>query len=111
MGAGISFEAQFNFLHHKDFPRVSWSKLTLSPGKSHFFMDHIEMLGFSAGPEGRKPKSDKLDAIRNYPVPTWEMELNGFVHLTTYLRNFIPGRSEHMSRACQWALGWRPSPL
>jgi hypothetical protein len=98
MGAGVSFEAQWDFLHHKYFPRVSWSKLTLSPGKSHFFMDHIDMLGFSAGPAGRKPKSDKLDVFRNYPVPTSEKELDGFVHLTTYLRNFIPGRAEHIRR-------------
>jgi hypothetical protein len=95
MGAAVSFEDQFRFLHDSYFPRIAWAKLTLSPGKSAFFMPRVEGLGFVGGPLGLRPSADKVKAIRDYPVPTNEAEIDKFLFMTTYIRKFIPGRAEY----------------
>jgi hypothetical protein len=61
MGAAVSFEDQFRFLHDSYFPRIAWSKLTLSPAKSAFFMPRVEGLGFVGGPLGLRPSADKVN--------------------------------------------------
>jgi hypothetical protein len=95
MGAAVSFEDQFRFLHDSYFPRIAWAKLTLSPAKSAFFMPRVEGLGFVGGPLGLRPSADKVKAIRDYPVPTNEAEIDKFLFMTTYIRKFIPGRAEY----------------
>lgn len=94
-GAHRSFEDQFRFLHEHYFPRLMWSGLTIKPKKSSFFLDTIAPLGFEASGKGLRPSCDKVAAIRDYPVPRDMEELKGFLHLTTYLRRFIPGRCDY----------------
>jgi hypothetical protein len=60
MGASVSFERQLEFLHEVYFPRIAWSKLTLSPGKSSFFMPRVMGLGFVGEPLGLQPSADKV---------------------------------------------------
>ena len=93
-GAHRSFEDQFQFLHEHYFPRLLWSGLTIKPRKSGFFLDSISPLGFEASGSGLRPSCDKVRAIREYPTPANWDELKAFLHLTTYLRQFIPGRSD-----------------
>jgi hypothetical protein len=95
MGAAVSFDDQLRFLHDSYFPRIAWAKLTLSPAKSAFFMPRVEGLGFVGGPLGLRPSADKVKAIRDYPVPTNEAEIDKFLFMTTYIRKFIPGRAEY----------------
>jgi hypothetical protein len=95
MGASVSFEDQFRFLHESYFPRIAWSKLTLSPAKSSFLMPRVNGLKFVGGPLGLRPSADKVKAIRAYPVPTNEAEIDKFLFMTTYIRKFIPGRAEY----------------
>ena len=64
-----SFEDQFSFLHKHYFPRLSWSRLTIKPRKSGFFLDSISPIGFKASGNGLRPSCDKLRAIREYPAP------------------------------------------
>ena len=106
-GAHQSFEDQFRFLHEHYFPRLLWSGLTIKPRKSGFFLDSISPFGFEASGNGLRPLCDKLRAIREYPTPvTWD-ELKAFLHLTTYLRQLIPGRSDR-SLAMQSAATLEP---
>ena len=93
-GAHRTFEDQFRFLHEHYFPRLMWSGLTIKPKKSGFFLDSIAPLGFEASGKGLRPSCDKVQAIRDYPTPRSMDELNAFLHLTTYLRRFIPGRCD-----------------
>jgi hypothetical protein len=95
MAASVSFEAQFRFLHESYFPRIAWSKLTLSPAKSSFLMPRVDGLKFVGGPLGLRTSADKVKAIRDYPVPTNEAEIDKFLFMTTYIRKFIPGRAEY----------------
>ena len=93
-GAHASFKDQFRFLHEHYFPRLMWSGLTIKPKKSGFFLDSIAPLGFEASGKGLRPSCDKVAAIRDYPTPKSMDELKAFLHLTTYLRRFIPGRCD-----------------
>ena len=96
LGADTTFENQMRFLHERYFPRLHWARLVLNPVKSHFFMESISMLGFSADGSGLRPNDSKLKALGDYPTPRTEAELDSFIHMTTYLRKFIPGRAEHV---------------
>jgi hypothetical protein len=94
-GAHASNQSQFDFLHYWYFPRLSWARLTLNGSKSGFFLDEIRPLGFLRDSSGLRPSINKVQAISDYPTPTNIGEVEAFVHLTTYLRHFIPGRAEH----------------
>jgi len=96
LGADTTFENQMRFLHERYFPRLHWAKLVLNPAKSHFFMESISMLGFSTDGSGLRPNDSKLKALGDYPTPRTEAELDSFIHMTMYLRKFIPGRAEHV---------------
>jgi hypothetical protein len=58
-------------------------------------MPPVKGLGFVGGPLGLRPSADKVKAIRDYPVPTNEAEIDKFLFMTTYIRKFIPGRTEY----------------
>jgi hypothetical protein len=93
-GAHHTFDDQYKFLHTKYFPRLAWSGLTAKPKKSGFFLKKISPLGFEASKDGRRPSSDKVKAIAEYPEPTSLDEVCAFLAITTYLRHFIPGRAD-----------------
>lgn len=95
-GAHTDFMSQAIFLHTKYFPRIAWSGLNLNPAKTYLWMDHLNLLGYSgSGRGGLRPSIDKLAAIRDYPIPQTAEDVERFLHITTYLRQWIPGRSEH----------------
>lgn len=94
-GAANTFEDLMWFLQEWYFPRVKWAKLTLKPSKSSFFTSKIEPLGMEIDAQGLRASRRKQDKISQYPIPTNEKEIDGFLHLTIYLKSLIPGRTEH----------------
>ncbi|KAH0607822.1 uncharacterized protein H6S33_002856 [Morchella sextelata] len=95
-GTHTSFDSQYRFLHEKYFPRIAWSGLKLNPAKSHFWSKDLKLLGFAgSGQGGLRPSIDKIAAIRDYPVPSDVAGLERFLHISTYLRQWVPGRSDH----------------
>jgi len=95
-GAFKSFFDQWRFLHLAYFPRLAWGRFTLRPKKTGFFLDQIRPLGLVLqGVKGLRPSEDKVAAIRDYPTPNNLDEVNKFLWMTTYLRHFIPGRTDH----------------
>jgi len=90
-----SVAAQLHFMHYSYFPRLAWAKITLNPAKSGFLLDKISPLGVHSDGKGLRPSIDKVGAIRDYPTPTCQGEVERFIYMTTYLRYFIPGRVEH----------------
>ena len=106
-GAFPSFAAQFDFLHNHYFPRLAWARITLKARKCGFFLDKINPLGFASDGSGLRPSLDKVRAIRDYPQPTTAVEIEAFLYMTIYLRQFIPGRAEH-ARILKEAIIYRP---
>jgi len=73
-------------------------------------MEFISMLGFSADGSGLRPNDSKLKALGDYPTPRTEAELDSFIHMTMYLRKFIPGHAEHV-RIMQTAIKKVPETI
>jgi len=93
--AHSSIKLQLDFMHFHYFPRLKWARLTLKQTKSGFLLNSIAPLGFRSEGKGLRPSLDKVQAIRDYPVPSNQEELERFIYMTTYLRHFIPGQSDH----------------
>jgi hypothetical protein len=63
-GRADSFERLVQYLHHHYFPRLAWAHLSLSPRKSCFFLNNVEILGHARTPNGIRPSVDKVAAFR-----------------------------------------------
>jgi len=106
-GAFPSFRSQLNLLHQHYFPRLAWARLTLKGCKCGFFLERISPLGFSSDSSGLRPSLDKVQAIREYPRPTNAAEIEAFIYMTIYLRQFIQGRAEHARILKEAILYWQ----
>lgn len=75
-GTHLTYEEQWEFLHHHYLPRMAWGRMAMRPKKTDFFLDGINPLGFVLKGEGLGPSEDKIAAIRDYPRPRDLDELN-----------------------------------
>ena len=53
-------------------------------------MDETLYLGHVSGGGRMKPKLSKVEAVKNYPVPTNKSDIRSFLGLVGYYRKFIP---------------------
>jgi len=83
-----SFE---DHLHHLELvlQQIQQSGLTLKINKCHFCKTHLKYLGHIVSKEGIRPDPDKLNAVREYPVPTKLKAVRTFLGLSSYYRRFI----------------------
>ena len=58
--------------------------------KCDFFKSEIHYLGHLISAEGTCPLPDKLDTIKNMPMPKDTKEIKQFLGLTGYYRKFVP---------------------
>jgi len=92
-GSATTFEAMYQFLHTRFFPRCSWGPMYLQDSKSCFFSDSLHFVGLEAGPNGLRPSLRKRETILQWPIPTSQEEVEAFCYLTPFLGRFIPGRT------------------
>ena len=95
IGAAISFEAIFDFLHEYYFPRASFGSVYLALHKTFIFTDRIDFIGFTRDKNGLRLSVKHRDRIRHWPTPTSRAEVEAFLWLTLFLRIFIPGQAQH----------------
>ena len=57
--------------------------------KSEFLRKEVAFLGHVVTPEGVKPNPNKIEAIKNWPLPQNEKELRAFLGVMGYYRKFI----------------------
>ena len=57
--------------------------------KSEFLHKEVAFLGHLVTSEGVKPNPDKIEIIKNWPLPKNEKELRGFLGVLGYYRKFI----------------------
>ena len=79
------------------FRRLRKANLKMKHSKCDFFKSEIHYLGHLISAEGIRPLPNKLDCIRNMPVPKDAKEIKQFLGLTGYYRKFVP-RFAHISR-------------
>ena len=68
--------------------------LFLKPSKCTFATHRTQLLGFVLDGDGLTTDSEKMEAVRNYPVPTSSIEVQAFLGLVSYYKRFVQGFTE-----------------
>ena len=74
----------------ESFCRLRKADLKMKCCKCDFFKSKIHYLGYLISAEGIRLLPNKLDCIRNLPVPKDAKEIKQFLGLTGYYRKFVP---------------------
>jgi hypothetical protein len=73
--------------------RMRKHNLKLQPDKCEFLRKEVTFLGHVMTKDGVKPDEKKVEAVRNFPVPTCTRTLKSFLGLAGYYRRFLPNFS------------------
>lgn len=71
------------------FERIRQSKLKIQLDKSEFLHKEVAYLGHKITRDGVMPNPDKVEAVKNFPVPRTQKEIKSFLGLAGYYRKFI----------------------
>ncbi len=72
------------------FERFRVAGLKLKPKKCNFFRPSVLYLGHIVSEEGVSCDPGKIQAVKNWPVPTTVTEVRSFMGLASYYRSFCP---------------------
>lgn len=75
------------------FERLRDAGLTARPTKCFIGFDKIDCLGHMVGNKCLEPEQDKIDAVRNAPIPQTKKQVRAFLGLAGFYRKFIPNFS------------------
>lgn len=75
------------------FASLGVHNLKLQPDMCEFLRQEITYLGHKLTPQGLFTDSDKVIAVRKFPIPTNTCQLKGLFGLAGYYRRFIPNFS------------------
>ena len=64
--------------------------LKIKPKKSFFFQSKVLFLGHILSKEGISPNPEKVQKVKDWPVPSNAKEVHSFLGLASYYRRFIP---------------------
>jgi len=65
--------------------------LKVKPSKCVLFKTEIQYLGHLVSATGINPMQDKVDALRDFPIPKCTKDVRAFVGLVSYYRKFVKG--------------------
>lgn len=68
--------------------------LKLNPNKCHFFKPEVTYIGHRCTDKGIFPDNSKIDALKNYPIPSDKESVRRFVAFANFYRKFIPNFAE-----------------
>jgi len=74
-----------------DIDRLRKVGLKAKPSKCELFRTEIKFLGHLVSADGINPMPDKLEAIRDWPVPHCLKDVRAFFGLASYYRRFVKG--------------------
>ena len=64
--------------------------LKIKPKKSFFFQSNVLFLGHTLSKDGISPNPNKVNKVREWPVPKTVKEVHSFLGLASYYCQFIP---------------------
>ena len=71
------------------FDRIRSAHLQLKPKKCHLCQEEVSFLGHRVSAQGVTTEEDKVQAVREWPVPQTVKAVRAFLGLTGYYRRFI----------------------
>jgi hypothetical protein len=90
------------------------NSLYLNPSKVFLFADKLDCLGHVIDGGNIHPATDKMDQIRNWKTPKTLKEVQRFLGLVNYLRNFLPDIAKFtnpLANCCSSTAVFHWSPL
>lgn len=86
-------------LHHLKlvFDRLRDHGLLLNVDKCTMGVTNLDFLGHNISIQGISPQQCKINAIKEFPVPTTQKQLRNFLGLITFYHRFIPGCADILS--------------
>ena len=66
------------------FSRLKQYQLKIKPKKSFFFQTEVSFLGHVLSAKGISPNPEKVDKVRDWPVPKTSKEVHSFIGLASY---------------------------
>lgn len=76
------------------FKRLSDFGVLINSSKCLFGQKEVTFLGYKVSSHGIQPIKEKVQAIRDYPVPKTVKELRRFLGMTNFYRRFLPGAAQ-----------------
>jgi hypothetical protein len=74
--------------------RVEKANLQLHPGKCEIAQPRVKYLGYTLSGERVSASSDKVDEVKNYPVPRNAKDTRAFLGLASFYRRLVPKFAE-----------------
>ena len=71
------------------FERIRKANLQLKPKKCHLFRKEVSFLGHRVSADGVTTEEDKVQAVKEWPVPKTVKAVRSFLGLTGYYRRFV----------------------
>lgn len=71
--------------------KLRQANLKVKPSKCNLFSTQVHYLGHVISAEGVMPDPAKVEAVRAWPVPKSQTEVQSFVGLASYYRRFVKG--------------------
>ena len=71
------------------FQRLSESNLKLKPSKCILFQRQVKFLGHIVSQEGISTDNEKIQAVKNWPLPKSAKQVRSFLGLCSYYRRFV----------------------
>ena len=87
-----TFEDHLNHLQQV-LTRLAEAGLTAKPQKCHLGTDHCQYLGHVIGRGIIQPQQDKIESVKEFPIPKSKKDVRTFLGLVGYYRKFIPNFS------------------
>ena len=71
------------------FQRLSEANLKLKPSKCILFQRQVKFLGHIVSEEGISTDNEKIQAVKNWPLPKSAKQVRSFLGLCSYYRRFV----------------------
>ena len=84
-----TFESHLNQLQQV-LTRLKEAGLTAKPQKCNLGADHCQYLGHIIGRGIIQPQQDKVQSVKEFPIPKSKKDVRAFLGLVGYYRKFIP---------------------
>ena len=96
---------------HALFVRVREYGLTVKPSQCHMAFESLDFVGHKIGQREVKTQDDKLERIRNAPIPTIKKQVRSFLGLAVYYRKFVDKYSKIAAPLSDPTKAKRPNKL